>query len=129
METSLQAKAVVLEGRLSTKGLRTLTDLIPFPAQTLDLKGRESKSSEAAPASTSSSSDKDPKVTASKKYFQHISLLLDDLRTQVKGAQKAKFAQMMLNDAALEIDRLPVLNVDEELLAYGAGVTEPSRHA
>ena len=48
-------------------------------------------------------------------------------RTEVKGAQKAKFAQKMLNDAALEIDRLPVLNVDEELLAYGAGVSASLR--
>ena len=122
-----EAKAVVLEGRLTTKGLRTLTDLIPCPAQTLDLKGAESKGNEASPASANSSSDKDAKVTASKKYFQHISQLLDDLRTEVRGAQKAKFAQMMLNKAALEIDRLPVLNVDEELLAYGAGVSSSLR--
>ena len=33
----------------------------------------------------------------------------------------------MLNKAALEIDRLPVLNVDEELLAYGAGVSASLR--
>lgn len=33
----------------------------------------------------------------------------------------------MLNDAAAEIDRLPVLNVDEELLAYGAGVSATLR--
>ena len=73
------------------------------------------------------SSTQDAKLAASKKYFQHISLLLDDLRTEVKGAQKAKFAQMMLNKAALEIDRLPLLNVDEELLAYGAGVASSLR--
>jgi hypothetical protein len=122
-----EAKAVVLEGRLTTKGLGTLTDLIPFPAQTLDLKGAESKANGASSASTSSSSGKDVKVTASKKYFQHISQLLDDKRTELRGAQKAKFAQMMLNKAALEIDRLPVLNVDEELLAYGAGVSSSLR--
>jgi hypothetical protein len=121
-----EAKAIVLEGRLTTKGLRTLTDLIPIPTQTLDLKGAESKADETTPA-TASSSEKDAKVATSKKYFQHISLLLDDLRTEVKGAQKAKFAQMMLNKAALEIDRLPVLNVDEELIAYGAGVSASLR--
>ena len=33
----------------------------------------------------------------------------------------------MLNKAAAEIDRLPVLNVDEELLAYGAGVSSSLR--
>ena len=34
----------------------------------------------------------------------------------------------MLNDAALELDRLPVLNVDDELLAYGAGVSSSLRN-
>jgi len=57
-----------------------------------------------------------------------ISQRLDDLRTKVKGAPKAKFVQEMLNDAAQEIDRLPVLNVDEELLAFGAGVSSSLRN-
>jgi len=120
-----EAKALVLEGKMTPKGLKTLTDLIPFPVQTVDLKGAESKG--APPATANAPSTQDEKLAASKKYFQHISLLLDDLRTEVKGAQKAKFAQMMLNKAALEIDRLPLLNVDEELLAYGAGVASSLR--
>ncbi len=120
-----EAKAVTLEGRLTTKGLRTLTDLIPFPVATVDLKGAQSK--EPSPTPANSASTQDSKVAASKQYFQHISLRLQDLRTEVKGAQKTKFAQKMLNDAALEIDRLPVLNVDEELLAYGAGVSASLR--
>jgi len=120
-----EAKAVTLEGRLTAKGLRTLTDLIPFPVATVDLKGAESK--EPSPTTANSPSTQDSKVAASKQYFQHISLRLDDLRIEVKGAQKAKFAQKMLNNAALEIDRLPVLNVDEELLAYGAGVSASLR--
>ena len=120
-----EAKAVTLEGRLTTEGLRTLTDLIPFPVATVDLKGAQSKES-AAPAA-SSLSPQDAKVAASKQYYQHVSLRLQDLKTEVKGAQKAKFAQKMLNDAAAEIDRLPVLNVDEELLAYGAGVSASLR--
>ena len=35
---------------------------------------------------------------------------------------------MMVDKAALEIDRLPVLNVDEDLIAYGAGVSETFRN-
>jgi hypothetical protein len=92
---------------------------------TVDLKGAESK--ETSPTPTNSASTQDSKVAASKQYFQLVSLRLQDLGKEVKGAQKAKFAQKMLNGAALEIDRLPVLNVDEELLAYGAGVSESLR--
>ena len=128
----LEANAISLEGRLTSKGLRTLTELIPFPADTVELKQASSRPTESSPgpASTSSStgSARDAKVTASKKYFQRISQRLHDLRTEVKGAEKAKFAQKMLNDAALEIDRLPVLNVDEEILAYGAGVSSSLRN-
>jgi hypothetical protein len=120
-----EAKAVTLEGRLTTQELRTLTDLIPFPVATVDLKGAESK--ETSPTPANSASTQDSKVAASKQYFQLVSQRLQDLGKEVKEAQKAKFAQKMLNGAALEIDRLPVLNVDEELLAYGAGVSESLR--
>jgi hypothetical protein len=34
----LEANAISLEGRLTSKGLRTLTELIPFPADTVELK-------------------------------------------------------------------------------------------
>jgi hypothetical protein len=40
----------------------------------------------------------------------------------------AKLAQRAVNKAAGEIDRLPVLNVDEELIAYGTGVSETLRN-
>jgi len=124
----LEANAISLEGRLTTKGLRRLTELIPFPTDTVELKRSGSKESESSAGSSSSTSAQDAKLTASKKYFQRISQRLDDLRTEVKGVPKAKFAQKMLNDAAQEIDRLPVLNVDEELLAFGAGVSSSLRN-
>jgi hypothetical protein len=124
----LEANAVSLEGRLTSKGLRTLTELIPFPTDTVELKQAGSEQTEGSPDAVKSISARDAKVTASMKYFRRISQRLDDLRTEVKGARKAKFAQKMLNDAAQEIDRLPVLNVDEELLAYGAGVSSSLRN-
>ena len=34
-----EAKAVTLEGRMAPEELRTLTELIPFPVATVDLKG------------------------------------------------------------------------------------------
>jgi len=124
----VEAKAVTLEGRLSTKGLRMLTDLIPIPAETLALNEASPKAGGNASESAKSSSTEDLKVTASKKYFQHISLLIDTMRTEVKGAGSPKLARTMVHKAALEIDRLPVLNVDEELIAYGAGVSETFRN-
>jgi hypothetical protein len=124
----LEARAVVLQGRLSTKGLRMLTDLIPIPAETLALKQASAKPGETAPESAGSPSTADSKATASKKYFQHISLLIDTMRTDAPNAGSPKLARKMVDKAALEIDRLPVLNVDEDLIAYGSGVSGTFRN-
>ena len=121
-----EAKAIVARGEDDHQGAEDPDRSDPLPRGRRSTS-REPESKETPPATANSPSTQDSKLAASKKYFQHISLLLDDLRTEVKGAQKAKFAQMMLNKAALEIDRLPVLNVDEELLAYGAGVSSSLR--
>ena len=67
-------------------------------------------------------------ASPSKKYFQHISLLTDTMRTDVKNAGSPKLARRIADQAALEIDRLPVLNIDEELIAYCAGVSETFRN-
>jgi hypothetical protein len=137
------ARDITLTGRLSTQGLRTLTDLIPVPTDTIDLKGAVAKPGQAPPATAeaapsapstasstrpSSSENPDPTAVASLKYFQRVTLRLGDLRRELKNSQKAKIAQRMVNDAALELDRLPILNVDEELLAYGAGVSASLRN-
>jgi hypothetical protein len=124
-----EANAVTLEGRLSTRGLRALTDLIPIPAETVDLGNASTKKAEATPTSTSASSARDSKAAISRRYFQHISLLLDQLRKDCRGPNTtARLQQRMVDSAALEIDRLPVLNVDEELISYGSGVSGTLRN-
>jgi hypothetical protein len=125
-----EAKALVLQGRMTTEGLRKLTDLIPIPVQTLDLSKAESKARGGEPAAGSASpSPAQDKVVRSKKYFQHISLMLEQLRTDLKDpVMSPKIAQRIVNKAAAEVDRLPVLNVDEELIAYGTGVSESLRN-
>jgi hypothetical protein len=124
----VEAKAITLEGRLSAKGLRMLTDLIPFPTETISLNQASPKPGETAPASAGSPSTADSRATTSKKYVQHVSLLVDSIRSDVRGAGSPKLARVMVDKAALEIDRLPVLNVDEDVIAYGAGVSETFRN-
>jgi hypothetical protein len=123
-----EAKAVTLQGRMSAKGLRKLTALIPFPAESLPIDKTDSNTAALAPGAESSASRAESKAEVSRKYFQHISQLLDSLRTQVHECKTAKIARMVLDKGALEIDRLPVLNVDEDLIAYGAGVAATLRN-
>src|SRR5262249_4374075 len=115
----VEAKAITLDGRMTTKGLRKLTDLIPFPVHTLELQKAEPNAGGTTRGSANGSSSTEDMATTSKKYFQHISLLIDQLKTDLKSPNVTpKIAQRMVDKAALEIDRLPVLNVDEEVLAY-----------
>jgi hypothetical protein len=123
-----QAKAVTLEGRLSTKGLRMITDLIPVPAETLPLQEPDTKAGGTTTGSASSSSTAESTAETSRKYFQHISLLLDTLRTEVREAKSAKLWRMIIDKGATEIDRLPVLNVDQDVIAYGSGVAATLRN-
>jgi hypothetical protein len=121
----IEAKAVLMGGRMTRQGLRTLTDLIPIPAGTLDLQTSNSKaagtSARAAAESASSSATPVSQAAASKKYYQHISLLLEQTRKEVTAPNVTpKIARRIVVKAATEIDRLPVLNVDEELIAFGA---------
>jgi hypothetical protein len=133
----IEDKAVLLRGRMSRKGLRTLTDLIPIPAETLDLETSNSKAAGAAAAtaartdarSANSSAPAVSKATASMKYYRHISLLLEQTRKDVTASNVTpKLARRMVDKAAMEIDRLPVLNVDEELIAFGTAVSEILRN-
>jgi hypothetical protein len=121
-------KSVTLDGRLSTRGLRQFTNLIPFPAETFDVKGAEAKRPESPSPSDGSSSTIDRPAQSSRKYFQHISQLIDQVRNDVSSAGSPKLARRIVDKAAQEIDRLPVLNVDEELLAYGTGVSATFRN-
>jgi hypothetical protein len=125
---AVEAKALTLRGRLSRKGLRMLTNLIPFPAETLALSQAGTKPGQTGPGSAGSSSTADSPATVSKKYFHHISLLIDTLRADIKSAGSPKLARRMVDKAALEIDRLPILNVDEDLIGYGAGVSDTFRN-
>jgi hypothetical protein len=124
----VEAKALTLRGRLSRKGLRMLTNLIPFPAETLALKQASTTPGQTGSESANSPGTADSPATVSKKYFQHISLLIDTLRADIKSAGSPKLARRMVDKAALEIDRLPVLNVDEDLIGYGAGVSDTFRN-
>lgn len=109
-----------IEGPLSTSALRKIVSLIELPsAKFSQLKGAEVSSST-------------PDVgKASQEYFQSVVTLLDDLRSEFETNQDARrtMSSAYMEKYARRIDRLPILNVDEELLAYGAMVGETLREA
>jgi len=125
----VEARAITLEGRMTTEGLRTMTDLIPFPTGTLDLQNSAAKAGATPETAAGSPTPQDAKTAASKKYFDHVHSLLQQLRTDLKDpVMSPKIARRIVGKAAQAVDRLPVLDVDEELIAYGAGVSHSLRN-
>src|SRR5262249_7252686 len=109
-EASAGSGVIVFKGDLTERGTRQILSLMVSP----------SAAASEAQDSMGQSSAADPKVQASLRYYKSVKTLIDDL-----GKQKAKSyknTMYFLNKYAKSIDDLPVLNVDAELLQYGAGV-------
>lgn len=112
-ETKVNGKSFVLSAEFTPAEVRRLLMLVHPP--TPSSVGAET----AAPQSPST----DPKIMASKRYFSEIDRCLQDLTLKRKTIENEKQWNMWHDKYAEEIDRLPVLNVDRELLDYGTSVS------
>ena len=117
-----QDYSVVLEGNLTTSGMRRLFSLLELPS---------SKFSDLKDESPGDSGDTQSMVKSSQAYFKSVSTLLDDLRKEFRTNRDARksYAAVFMERYGRRIDRLSILNVDEDLLAYGARVAETLRSA
>jgi hypothetical protein len=68
---------------------------------------------------------------ASKQYFGQVVSLIDDLRLKRSSTEFVSWNQVgtWFEKYARKIDRMPTLNVDPELLKYGAWVSSSMRDA
>jgi hypothetical protein len=90
-----------------------------------DTSPNESSSSSGPTASTSS--DEKKKAQASKRYFTSVTRVIEETRN-VKGVSVAEHG--VWNDKlARKIDQIPMLDVDKDLLDYGADVSQLIRGA
>jgi len=100
--------SVVLSGGLTERGLRQLVSPLLTPAMA------------AAGSAPSTTAPDKPSVEASQKYFRSVSKLLNELHKQ-KQQTYNNLARAYQNYAQ-QIDELPLLGVDPDLLNYGAQV-------
>jgi hypothetical protein len=114
----LEANSIVLSGPLSESGMRRIFSLLEIPS---------TKFASASEESASSISPGDPQamVKASQAYFKAVHTLIDDLRKTL-GDTRDNHAVWM-ERYGRKVDALPILNVDEDLLAWGASVGETFR--
>ncbi len=119
-KASLQGYSIEMKGDLSTKGMRKIFSLLELPS---------SKFSSLKDKTPAADDDTQSVAKASQAYYNSITTLLDDLRNEFKTNQDARrtMSSVYLDRYGRRIDRLPILNVDDELLAYGASVAETLR--
>lgn len=108
-------KSVTARGDVTPGALRRLMSLIEMPTT------KFSSLADAKPAPD----EKAITAETSRQYYRTIVALLDDLR-EALGDTRGNEA-VYLERYARKIDRLPILNVDDELLAWGGAVGETLR--
>ncbi len=123
-EGHVEGKSLVLSGPLNALSIVSLLTLF-----------KSSPSADTSPAYDSSgsgpgvasSSDEKQKAQASKRYFTSVTRVIEETRN-VKGVSVAEHG--VWNDKlARKIDQVPMLNVDKDLLDYGAQVSQLIRGA
>lgn len=127
-KATASGKQITLAGELSTKGLRRLLSLVepPAPAAT------EISTAAVAPPPPTVTEPQSPgevavTAEATRKHYRAVEHMVDDLREQSGDAKTLGQIAAFMDSYARKIDRLPLLGVDEDLLAFSAEAAERMR--
>lgn len=123
-EVQVKGTEILLSGELSTSGLRRLLSLVESP--TVPDKAPAKETEGATPSPTELLAQKSEK---SRQYFQAIAGLFDDLKKDLREVKNLASTTVWFDRYARKIERMPILNVDQELIDYGAFVANHLRTA
>ncbi len=120
-QAEVKGSTISLQGNLTTDGLRRIMSLVNSPAP--------SHSVDKEPAGFVSPGEAKSKAQASLDHFHAITAMADDLKKDMRDSKTLSQTKLWFDKYAKKIERLPILNVDEELLGYSAYVAEQLRAA
>ncbi|MFI4874610.1 MAG: hypothetical protein ACIALR_04705 [Blastopirellula sp. JB062] len=116
---TVEPKQIQITGPLSLSGLRHILSLLDTPAAL------------SAQHESAETTDEDEKrkltILATQSYFLSVTSLLDDLRHDKKDRKTLGQISVWFGNYARKIDRLPMLNVDPDMLDYGQLVSTTLR--
>src|SRR5262245_6358981 len=115
-----ESQRLVFSGPLSKNGMKRVFSLIDSPISALIASDK---------AVASAQSQGDPQGQATLQYYRAVTSLRDDLREKKEDAKTFGQYALWLDNWARRIDRLPILNVDPEMLKYGQYVAARMRDA
>ena len=119
-----QAKGseISLAGTLTSSGLRRLMSVVESPAADEDVIA---KAAEVSPGELLAIQAKN-----SREYFRAVTGMFNDLKERHENVEEPRFHRSCWFDKyAKRIERMPILNVDEDLLNYSAFVADSMRKA
>ncbi|SFJ57517.1 hypothetical protein [Planctomicrobium piriforme] len=109
-------QSIFAEGSLSANGMRRLLSILEVPT-----------TNDSEPSEASGSTSKDM-AASSQKYYKSVVTLLDDLHgDREKLDTRGGTDGVWMDRYAKKIDRLPILNVDPDLLDWGSKTAETLR--
>ncbi|PQO39733.1 hypothetical protein DTL21_03010 [Bremerella cremea] len=120
---SINGKTIQLTGTLYPSGLRRILSLVETPPSLQEAVAK----TKGDPQEAETQSEKDLTIAASKLYYTSVVSLLDELRSDKKHRTTLGQISVWFDKYARRIDRLPIANVDPELLAYGKYVSDTLR--
>lgn len=122
-EATVSGNRVQLTGPLYASGLRRILSLVEAPPSLQESTQKAARTGEESEADEK----KDLTIAASQIYYKSVVSLLDELRIKKKGRQTMGQISVWFDKYARKIDRLPIANVDPDLLNYGGYVSESLR--
>jgi hypothetical protein len=117
---------VSLKGVLSDEALRRVMGIVELPPDSIALMNSAGGASSTG-AKSAADGEESLKREASRNYFQSVQQRLDSLRLQKNDAKSNGQMAMWIDMAARGIDRMSMVNVDSDLLDYGANVSTELR--
>jgi hypothetical protein len=118
-QVTTEPQRITFNGPLTTAGMRRVLALIDGPTSAI-LASDSKQPSQSSPAVV--------KASASQQYFRSFMSVLEDLRTEAKTAKTFGQNGLWFDKWARRLDKLPIQNVDEELLGFGRAVTGALRN-
>lgn len=115
-----------LQGELSAESLRLLMGIVELPPETISALNAKGAPQPTAPSKSNGNSDDSLQRDTSRKYYQEVQKQLDSLRLR-KDAKTLGQRAAWIDMTARGIDRMSILNVDDELLDYGATLSTELR--
>ena len=121
--TSVVGTSIRMQGELSQDGQRRIFSLVELPSAKFSLI-KDVPPPPRGDVPTGGTSQESLMREASQTYFSSIQVLLKDLKRELRGN---KASSAIMERYAGRIDRMPILNVDDDLLDYGSGVSQTLR--